>query len=288
MPSDDTEMQQETNVQVAVRCRPLNEREKQHKRTAIVQCKTNTNEVAVLKRKMYSFDHVFGQYSTQKDIFKTSVKGAVDEALAGYNCTVFAYGQTGTGKTYTMLGALEPDHEHAGIIPRCIRYIFDTLQSSQQEYSVKISFLQLYNEECKDLLAADGGKKLRLMDDVRRGGIYCQNLLEVTTTTASHVFQLLEAGVKNRITSETLMNENSSRSHSIFTVRIHSKEHNPAGEDLLKVGETMQFDRFIASECQLLRLVNSISWIWPDQSALVVQELVMRVPEKLETSIRVS
>jgi kinesin family protein 11 len=237
----------ESHVQVAVRCRPLNEREKASGRPPIVQCKTNTNEIVVTKRKNYSFDKVYGQYSTQKDVFKATVRPVVDEALAGYNCTVFAYGQTGTGKTHTMQGNLSPDDDMAGIIPRCVRYIFDALQSMSQEYSVKVSFLQLYNEELKDLLAPES-KKLRLMEDPKRGGIYCQNLLEVTTNTAGHVFELLEAGVKNRITSETLMNENSSRSHSIFTIRIHSKENNAGGEDLIKTGQLNLVD-LAGSEC---------------------------------------
>lgn len=237
----------ESHVQVAVRCRPLNEREKAAGRPPVLQCKTNANEIAVAKRKTYAFDKVYGQYSTQKDVFKATVRPVVDEALAGYNCTVFAYGQTGTGKTYTMQGALAPDDDMAGIIPRCVRYIFDALQSSSQEYSVKVSFLQLYNEELKDLLAPES-KKLRLMEDPKRGGIYCQNLLEVTTTTAGQVFELLETGVKNRITSETLMNENSSRSHSIFTIRIHSKENNPGGEDLIKTGQLNLVD-LAGSEC---------------------------------------
>lgn len=241
---------QDTNVQVAVRCRPLNEREKGAGRNAIVLCKPNSNELAVMKRKTYAFDKVYGQYSTQKDVFRATVKPAVDEALAGYNCTVFAYGQTGTGKTYTMQGELSPDHENAGIVPRSVRYIFDSLQSMQGEYSVKISFLQIYNEELKDLLEPHENKKLRLMEDPKRGGIYCQNLLEVTTTTADHVFELLETGVKNRVTSETLMNENSSRSHSIFSIRIHCKENSAAtaGDDLLRIGQLNLVD-LAGSEC---------------------------------------
>jgi kinesin family protein 11 len=136
----------ENNVQVAVRCRPVNDREKAANRGPVVQCKQATNEITVIKRKTYSFDKVYGQYSEQKDLFKNTVKPVVDESLAGYNCTIFAYGQTGTGKTYTMLGNLAPEHKNAGIIPRAVQYIFETLQSTQQEYSVKVSFLQLYNE----------------------------------------------------------------------------------------------------------------------------------------------
>ncbi|TDH65336.1 hypothetical protein CCR75_005573 [Bremia lactucae] len=237
-----------TNVQVAVRCRPLNSREKVTGRGAVVQCKPNSNEVAVVKRKTYTFDRVFGQYSTQKEVFTSIVRPVVDEALAGYNCTVFAYGQTGTGKTYTMQGDLSPGSEMAGIIPRSVRYIFDTLETRGEEFSVRVSFLQLYNEELKDLLDPDTEKKLRLMEDTKKSGIYCMNLLEVTATTAKHVYELVNTGVKNRITSETLMNENSSRSHSIFTIRIHSKEHNAAGEDLLRVGQLNLVD-LAGSEC---------------------------------------
>ncbi|CAI5703086.1 unnamed protein product [Peronospora effusa] len=238
-----------TNVQVAVRCRPLNSREKSAGRGAVVQCKPNSSEVAVVKRKTYTFDRVFGQYSTQKDVFDAVVRPAVDEALAGYNCTVFAYGQTGTGKTFTMQGDLSPDSDMAGIIPRSVHCIFDALEASEEEFSVRVSFLQLYNEELKDLLDPDTDKKLRLMEDAKRGGgIYCVNLLEVTATTAKHVYELVNTGVKNRVTSETLMNENSSRSHSIFTVRIHSKEHNAAGEDLLRIGQLNLVD-LAGSEC---------------------------------------
>ncbi|KAI9915278.1 hypothetical protein PsorP6_008497 [Peronosclerospora sorghi] len=237
-----------TNVQVAARCRPLNSREKSAGRGAVVQCKPNSCEVAIVKRKTYTFDRVFSQYSTQKDVFTSVVKPAVDEALAGYNCTVFAYGQTGTGKTYTMQGDLSPDSDMAGIIPRSVAYIFDALKASNGEFSVRVSFLQLYNEELKDLLDPDTEKKMRLMEDTKRGGIYCMNLLEVTATTANHVYELVNTGVKNRMTSETLMNENSSRSHSIFTIRIHSKEHNAAGEDMLRVGQLNLVD-LAGSEC---------------------------------------
>uniref|UniRef100_M4BTC5 Kinesin-like protein n=1 Tax=Hyaloperonospora arabidopsidis (strain Emoy2) TaxID=559515 RepID=M4BTC5_HYAAE len=237
-----------TNVQVAVRCRPLISREKAAGRGAVVQCKPHSSEVAIVKRKTYTFDRVFGQYSTQKDVFDAVVRPAVDEALAGYNCTVFAYGQTGTGKTYTMQGDLTPGSETAGIIPRSVQCIFDALEANGEEFSVRVSFLQLYNEELKDLLDPDTDKKLRLMEDAKKGGIYCVNLLELTATTAKHVYELVYTGVKNRITSETLMNENSSRSHSIFTIRIHSKEHNAAGEDLLRVGQLNLVD-LAGSEC---------------------------------------
>lgn len=231
---------EEKNVQVSVRCRPLSKKEKDANRATVVQCNQKTNELVVRKR-TYTFDKVFGPYTTQKEVFKSMIQPVVDEALMGFNCTVFAYGQTGTGKTHTIQGSLDPENEMAGIIPRAVRYIFDHLQQNYQDYSVRVSYLQLYNEELSDLLSTSEPKKLRLMEDVKKGGVYCQNLQEVPAVTSSDVFALLERGVKNRYTAETALNENSSRSHSIFTLKLHTKETVPGGEDLLKVSILLIF-----------------------------------------------
>lgn len=245
--SNGAQKEEERNVRVAIRCRPVNKREKGLNRPIVVQCKPNKSEVT-LRKKTYTFDHVFGQYTTQKELFKTIIQPVVAEALDGYNCTVFAYGQTGTGKTHTIQGSLDPEDEDAGIIPRAVRYIFDFLQQNFQDYSVRVSFLQLYNEELSDLLVNEPSGKLRLMEDVKRGGVYCQNLQEIPAATASDVFSLLEKGVKNRTTAETILNENSSRSHSIFTIKLHTKETVPGGEDLLKTG-TLNLVDLAGSEC---------------------------------------
>ncbi|OQR97637.1 kinesin-like protein [Achlya hypogyna] len=238
----------EKSVRVAVRVRPLSAKEKAAARPSVVAVAPKEHQVTV-RKKTYTFDRVFGQYASQKDVFKGVVQSVVDEALAGFNCTVFAYGQTGTGKTHTIQGKLSPHDENAGIIPRSVNYIFDKLQATKSEYSVRVSFLQLYNEELKDLLGENKkDKPLRLMEDAKRGGVYCQNLEEVTTLTAAHVFELLEIGSKNRITAETLLNEQSSRSHCIFTIRIHSKESNIPGEEMIRSG-TLNLVDLAGSEC---------------------------------------
>ncbi|KDO35495.1 hypothetical protein SPRG_00342 [Saprolegnia parasitica CBS 223.65] len=238
----------EKSVRVAVRVRPLSTKEKATARPSVVAVAPKEHQVTV-RKKTYTFDRVFGQYASQKDIFKGVVQSVVDEALAGFNCTVFAYGQTGTGKTHTIQGKLSPLDENAGIIPRSVNYIFEKLQATKCEYSVRVSFLQLYNEELKDLLGENKkDKPLRLMEDAKRGGVYCQNLEEVTTLTASHVFELLEIGSKNRIMAETLLNDQSSRSHCIFTIRIHSKESNIPGEELIRSG-TLNLVDLAGSEC---------------------------------------
>ncbi|OQR99117.1 kinesin [Thraustotheca clavata] len=242
------EIEKEKSVRVAVRVRPLNEREKASPRPSAVSVATKTHQVTV-RKKTYTFDRVFGQYATQKDIFKGIVQSVVDEALAGYNCTIFAYGQTGTGKTHTIQGSLSPHDENAGIIPRCVNYIFEKLQATKSEYSVRVSYLQLYNEELIDLLGENKkGKQLKLLENANRGGVYCHNLEEVTTLTASHVFDLLEIGSKNRIMAETLLNDSSSRSHCIFTIRIHSKESSIPGEEMIQIG-TLNLVDLAGSEC---------------------------------------
>ena len=141
------------NVNVVVRCRPQNKREKRGKESVIIQCNTQSSSISVntMERKskltkQFTFDKVFNQYATQEEVYTSVVAPVVHEVLEGFNCTVFAYGQTGTGKTHTMEG--EIDHaELKGIIPRAVEHIFETLKSREEtEYSVKVSFLELYNE----------------------------------------------------------------------------------------------------------------------------------------------
>ena len=102
--------------------------------------------------KKFNFDKVFNQYATQEEVYTSVVAPVVHEVLEGFNCTVFAYGQTGTGKTHTMEGEID-DPELKGIIPRAVEHIFETLDARKEtEYSVKVSFLELYNEQLEDLL----------------------------------------------------------------------------------------------------------------------------------------
>lgn len=96
-------------------------------------------------------------YSTQEEVFSTVVRPIVDEALAGFNCTIFAYGQTGTGKTHTMEGDIHSE-EHAGIVPRSVKYILEQLENSEAEYTIRVSFLELCEfDRCNLLLLVDAG-----------------------------------------------------------------------------------------------------------------------------------
>ncbi|KAL0460644.1 UNVERIFIED_CONTAM: Kinesin-like protein KIN-5D [Sesamum latifolium] len=194
-------------------------------------------------------NNVFGPSSQQKDLYDQAVWPIVFEVLEGYNCTIFAYGQTGTGKTYTMEGGARKKNgefpSDAGVIPRAVRQIFDILEAQSAEYSMKVTFLELYNEEITDLLAPEecpkftddkSKKPIALMED-GKGGVLFRGLEEEIVTTANEIYKILEKGSAKRRTAETLLNKQSSRSHSIFSITIHIKECTPEGEEMIKCGK---------------------------------------------------
>ncbi|TKY61969.1 125 kDa kinesin-related protein [Spatholobus suberectus] len=255
------EKEKGVNVQVLLRCRPFSDEELRSNAPQVVTCNEYNREVAVSQSiagkhidRVFTFDKVFGPSAQQKDLYEQAVTPIVNEVLEGFNCTIFAYGQTGTGKTYTMEGECKrsksgPNGElppEAGVIPRAVKQIFDTLESQNAEYSVKVTFLELYNEEITDLLAPEEiskvsleekqKKQLPLMED-GKGGVLVRGLEEEIVTSACEIFTLLERGSSKRRTAETLLNKQSSRSHSLFSITIHIKEATPEGEELIKCGK---------------------------------------------------
>ncbi|XP_024393123.1 kinesin-like protein KIN-5D [Physcomitrium patens] len=245
-------------VQVLLRCRPFNEEEKRAKTPQVISCNDSRREVTVCQNiaskqidRTFTFDKVFGPNSRQVDLYDQAVVPIVNEVLDGFNCTIFAYGQTGTGKTYTMEGSGRKSKNgdlpaDAGVIPRAVQQIFETLDRDNQEYSVKVTYLELYNEELTDLLAPEEYSKvvidekvkkpLALMED-GRGGVLVRGLEEEIVTSANEIYTLLDRGSAKRQTAETLLNKQSSRSHSIFSIIIHIKETTPEGEELMKCGK---------------------------------------------------
>lgn len=196
----------------------------------------------------------------------------IDEVLSGYNCTVFAYGQTGTGKTFTMEGERSPETNVswendplAGIVPRTLSQLFDELRLLQVDFSVKVTFLELYNEELIDLLSpAEDTSKLRwdsvaslkvslskgrsivilcffffriFEDSTKKGAVIISGLEEATVTSKSDVYHILERGSLKRQTAATLMNAHSSRSHTVFTVTVHIRESANEGEEFMRTGK---------------------------------------------------
>ncbi|CAH8546973.1 unnamed protein product [Heterobilharzia americana] len=171
----------------------------------------------------------------------------IGEIIAGYNCTIFAYGPTGSGKTFTMTGGRSDQLRYswegdplAGIIPRAVSHLFETLQSNGSDFSVRVSFLEVYNEELFDLLSAtEDVSHLSVYDDLnRKGSVIIKGLREVMVLDKNDVHSVIERGLARRQTAATLLNAQSSRSHSIFTVTVHIKETNlVTNEELLRIGK---------------------------------------------------
>ena len=179
------------------------------------------NNPSIFQHHNFTFDYVFDQDTSQLELYLKAAKPSVLSLLEGYNSTIFAYGQTGTGKTYTMEGfTFNPVDEKRGIVPRVIEEIFKYIQNIQKEYQnninenenfvVRASYLQIYNEYINDLLLREDKKK----------GIYIDNLSEWIVRNSDDIYTLLERGSENRATSSTVMNEISSRSHAIFIITV--------------------------------------------------------------------
>ncbi|KAK8800778.1 hypothetical protein WA158_000103 [Blastocystis sp. Blastoise] len=213
----------ESNIQVAVRFRPFTKDEKSLTSGPPFKCNRFTNEVITVPGKgesvTYDFDNVFAPSTKQEEVFEKVARPVIDDMLLGYNCTIFAYGQTGTGKTYTMEGNFD-DPSQYGIIPRSVNYIFQQLSVfNPKQYHVKISFLEIYNEELYDLFDEDSSKKLKIHEDGTNGN-NCRNQLEIEVKNTNEIFEILNKALKRRKTAETNLNLNSSRSHCIFSITL--------------------------------------------------------------------
>jgi len=245
------------NIQSFVRVRPVNSQEKQARAFNCVDV-AGTREVVIKEskhdrlEKKFTFDRAFGPNSKQIDVYKSVVAPLIEEVMLGYNCTVFAYGQTGTGKTFTMEGekscAANPisweDDPLSGIIPRAVAQLFDELRLQGSEFTMRVSFLELYNEELFDLLSAETDtSRLRLYEDTtRKGSVIVQGLEEVPVLNKHEVYRILEKGSAKRQTAATLMNAHSSRSHTLFTITVHVKESSIEGEEMIKSGKLYLVD----------------------------------------------
>ncbi|XP_059462978.1 kinesin-like protein KIN-5B [Corylus avellana] len=246
----------ETNVQVLLRCRPLSDDEQRLNVPKVISCNEHKREVSVSQNlankqvdRIFTFDKVFGPKAQQRSIYDQAIAPIVNEVLDGFNCTVFAYGQTGTGKTYTMEGGRRNKGgdlpAEAGVIPRAVRQIFDMLEAQNADYSLKVTFLELYNEEITDLLAPEDNsrstedrqkKPISLMED-GKGCVVLRGLEEEAVYSVNEIHSLLEQGAAKRRTADTLLNKHSSRSHSIFTITVHIKEAAVGDEELIKCGK---------------------------------------------------
>ncbi|KAL3674352.1 hypothetical protein V7S43_000308 [Phytophthora oleae] len=200
---------------------------------------------------VFSFDHVYDQQCTQSTVYENTAKAVVESSLEGYNATIFAYGQTGTGKTYTMEGfnSGSGSVEERGIIPRAIEQIFCHIQanvSARCRFLVRASYLQIYNESISDLLKPERSN-LTIRED-RRRGVFVEGLSEWVVRSPEEIYGLMERGGAMRATGSTKMNELSSRSHAVFiiiaeqskTSYVDSKGNDVAPEEFMALVNAYQ------------------------------------------------
>ncbi|EGR28909.1 kinesin motor domain protein [Ichthyophthirius multifiliis] len=230
-------------VKVVVRCRPLSKKELDEDRKQIVFVNQNRGEMQVINpkgdpsepQKTFTFDNTFEPDVKQELVYMRTAYPIVESVLEGYNGTIFAYGQTGTGKTHTMEGKDNPKDQR-GIIPRTFEHIFKVIKGTPNvQFLVRVSYLELYNEEIRDLLQKNI-KKLELREKPG-SGIYVKDLSTFMIQDPQEMNEKLMQGGENRSVGATQMNQDSSRSHSIFSITVERCDQTDSGESHIRVGK---------------------------------------------------
>ena len=269
------------NILVCVRCRPL----------SVLECQLSTCEtIRIMDNKMlvlmdpieyngpstvfknrtreqtYAFDFAFDKYTSQTTVFENSTKFLIDGVVNGYNATVFAYGATGAGKTYTMLG----NEANPGIMPLTLDDLFKKVNRyKDREYKLKFWYLEIYNENIRDLLKfidkpntniIDDNEYLDLREDPIKG-IMVSNITEVNVNNSNDMLKILKRGNRNRTQEATGANETSSRSHAILQVSIEYKDKNSGIDYEIKYSKLSLVDlagseRASATQNRGLRLIE--------------------------------
>ncbi|XP_017161255.1 kinesin-like protein KIF1B isoform X22 [Poecilia reticulata] len=227
------------SVKVAVRVRPFNSRETSKESKCIIQMQGNTTTILNPKApkepaKTFSFDYSYWSHTTPEDpcfaaqnqVYNDIGKEMLEHAFEGYNVCIFAYGQTGAGKSYTMMGKQEEGQE--GIIPMLCEDLFEKINEDcnkeELSYSVEVSYMEIYCERVRDLLNPKNKGNLRVREHPLLGP-YVEDLSKLAVTSYTDIADLMDAGNKARTVAATNMNETSSRSHAVFTIVFTQKKH---------------------------------------------------------------
>ncbi|NXA22284.1 CENPE protein, partial [Ibidorhyncha struthersii] len=215
-------MADEGAVTVCVRVRPLVARESALEDKVSLHWKSENNTISEVNgTKVFNYDRVFHSSDNTQQLYEGVAVPIIQSAVQGYNGTIFAYGQTASGKTYTMMG----NEDSVGIIPKAIQHVFKVIcEIPEREFLLRVSYMEIYNETITDLLCDIRKKKpLGIREDVNRN-TYVEDLIEEVVVAPEQVMEWIRKGEKNRHYGETKMNEHSSRSHTIFRMIIESRE----------------------------------------------------------------
>lgn len=209
----------ECNIKVVCRFRPLNPSEERSGSQNIVSFPPGSRDSVSIRGKTYLFDRVFGPTASQAHVYEEAAKPIVKDVLSGYNGTIFAYGQTSSGKTHTMEGAIG-DEMNEGIIPRIVNDIFQYIFTMEEkvEFHIKVSYFEIYMDKIKDLL--DISKDNLTVHEDKNRVPFVKGASERFVCNPEEVMSLIEEGKQNRHISVTNMNEHSSRSHSVFLINV--------------------------------------------------------------------
>ncbi|XP_029911299.1 kinesin-like protein KIF1B isoform X6 [Myripristis murdjan] len=227
------------SVKVAVRVRPFNSREMSKESKCIIQMQGNSTTILNPKApkepaKTFSFDYSYWSHTTPEDpcfasqnrVYNDIGKEMLQHAFEGYNVCIFAYGQTGAGKSYTMMGKQEEGQE--GIIPMLCEDLFEKINEDNNKeelsYSVEVSYMEIYCERVRDLLNPKNKGNLRVREHPLLGP-YVEDLSKLAVTSYTDIADLMDAGNKARTVAATNMNETSSRSHAVFTIVFTQRKH---------------------------------------------------------------
>jgi len=224
-------MQKSENIRVAVRFRPHNKKEEGKDGDMYLRIDSKKNAIEISENskeiQQFSFDHVFDSSFSQEQVFNTVAKNAIEWVCQGYNATIFAYGATSSGKSFTMFGS-EDGKTEKGIIPRSCDALFQAINNTEDviEANMKCSFLEIYREHIRDLLDgsktsnSDGGLKIR---QNTAKGVYVQGLIEKYVYSSQDILNTIKEGTAQRTIASTALNSVSSRSHAVLTLILSQK-----------------------------------------------------------------
>ncbi|XP_026139166.1 kinesin-like protein KIF13A isoform X5 [Carassius auratus] len=246
----------DTKVKVAVRVRPMNRREIELKTKCVVEMEENqtilhpppSNAKGESRKqpKVFAFDHCFWsmdesnipKYAGQEVVFKCLGEGILENAFQGYNACIFAYGQTGSGKSFSMMG----NGEQPGLIPRLCCSLFERVsrdQNESQSFKVEVSYMEIYNEKVRDLLDPKGSRQSLKVREHKVLGPYVDGLSQLAVMGFEDIESLMSEGNKSRTVAATNMNEESSRSHAVFSVivtqTLYDLQSGNSGEKVSKI-----------------------------------------------------
>ncbi|CAD8097559.1 unnamed protein product [Paramecium sonneborni] len=223
-----------SNILVAIRVRPLNQKERSvsefetirildGKMIVLMDPESEREDDLLRKNRLketnFAFDFVFDQWTPQQKIYENTTEFLLEGVLEGFNTTVFCYGATGSGKTFTMIGT----QQETGLMPRALQSLFNYSESDRfKDTQFKVSYVEIYNENIRDLLTSED-KNLEIRED-KNNGIQISGVIEIDVKTVNEVLSLLKVGNRNRSKEATDANKESSRSHAILQIQVECKD----------------------------------------------------------------